>query len=85
MSIEHSDCGWRWTEAGKAVWRMEGARLHVAVPRAMLGLSPGAPIDLRFKWADNMQSEGDVMDFTLYGDAAPPGRFAYRYQADTTQ
>ncbi len=81
MNIEHSDCGWRWTDAGKAAWRMEDVRLHVAVPRALLGLAPDGPVDLRFKWADNMQNEGDVMDFTLYGDAAPPGRFVYRYQS----
>ena len=35
-----------------------------------------------FKWADNLQRPGDVMDFYLSGDAAPAGRFFYRYVAE---
>jgi hypothetical protein len=46
----------------------------------MLGLAPGeAHRALAFKWADNLQSPGDVMDFCVSGDTAPEGRFMYRY------
>jgi hypothetical protein len=32
-----------------------------------------------FKWTDNLQRPGDVMDFYLSGDVAPEGRMNYRY------
>ncbi|HDP35316.1 MAG TPA: hypothetical protein ENN29_09435 [Candidatus Hydrogenedentes bacterium] len=78
-TLEHSGAGWNWKEAANVAWRKEGNRMHLAIPRNALGLDNNNKIDLRFKWADNMQHDGDVMDFTLYGDAAPPGRFVYRY------
>ena len=53
-----------------------------AIPRADLGLASGnAPVHIDFKWADNLQRPGDVMDFYLSGDGAPAGRFNYRYDA----
>ncbi len=46
----------------------------------MLGLAPGeAYRALDFKWADNLQSPGDVMDFYVSGDTASEARFMYRY------
>jgi hypothetical protein len=30
-------------------------------------------------WWDNSQNPGDIMDTCLSGDAAPEGRFNYRY------
>ena len=77
--LEHSDTGWNWEAAAKVAWQKEDNKLHLAIPREALGLPKDKKIDLRFKWADNMQHDGDIMDFTLYGDAAPPGRFMYRY------
>ena len=48
-----------------------------------LGLAPGkTSLALDFKWADNIQVPGDVMDFYLSGDVAPEGRFMYRYVGD---
>ena len=34
-----------------------------------------------FKWTDNLQKPGDVLDFYLSGDVAPEGRYNYRYSA----
>jgi hypothetical protein len=39
----------------------------------------GSEVDIEFKWSDNMQSEGDIMDFYINGDVAPGGRFNYVY------
>ncbi len=36
-------------------------------------------IDLEFKWNDNMQENGDIMDFYINGDTAPGGRFNFVY------
>ena len=70
---------WEWTEIGEVPRRARGARLAVSVPRERIrGL--GKKVDIRFKWSDNMQAEGDVLDFYENGDTAPDGRFAYRYR-----
>lgn len=39
-------------------------------------------LDFEFKWADNMQDEGNPMDFYVRGDVAPSGRFNYVYIAE---
>lgn len=63
-------------------FRTSGRELHLTIPRAALGLSKNsASISLDFKWADNIQAPGDLMDFYVSGDAAPEGRFRYRYSA----
>ena len=38
------------------------------------------PLAFDFKWVDNLQRPGDVIDFYLSGDAAPDGRFNYRFE-----
>ena len=48
------------------------------IPRAALGMH--GKLDFEFKWVDNMQDEGNVMDFYISGDAAPGGRFNYVFQ-----
>jgi len=39
----------------------------------------GEKFVINFKWSDNMQNEGDIMDFYVNGDVAPGGRFKYQY------
>ena len=52
----------------------------MAVPRAALGRAEGkAPLAVKFKWVDNLQKPGDIMDFYVSGDVAPEGRFQYLY------
>jgi hypothetical protein len=46
-----------------------------------LGLKNGhGAVKLDFKWADNLQHPGDIMDFYLDGTVAPEGRFNFRYE-----
>ncbi len=78
--LEHSIGGWNWERVATLPLRVEGNQLQLAIPRALLGLNAEVKIDLSFKWADNNCANGDIMDLTANGDAAPPGRFAYRYQ-----
>lgn len=78
--LEHSDGGWHWKAVGKVDYAVSGTGLELKVPRKWLGLTE--KIDLEFKWSDNMQNDGDVMDFWLHGDAAPSGRFNYHYTAE---
>ena len=50
----------------------------VTIPRAALGLGEG-DFTVNFKWSDNMQTDGDVMDFYTNGDVAPGARYKYSF------
>ncbi len=83
VRIEENVGGWNWKKVAKAPYRIDGNQLHLAVPRAALRLAnQGAAISIDFKWADNIQKPGDVMDFYTSGDVAPQGRFFFRYTAE---
>ncbi len=61
--------------------RIAGNELMIAVHRDLLGLAHGTiPLNFEFKWADNIDDGSDSREFLLHGDAAPNGRFNYRYQ-----
>lgn len=68
-----------WTTVVANVsYRATGNQLELAIPRSVLGLSAD-PVRFDFKWADNIQTPQDVMEFWVSGDAAPDGRFNYRF------
>ena len=63
--------------------RASGPELHLAIPRKAIGLPEGPDaLAFDFKWADNAQHPGDILDFYLSGDVAPEGRYKFRYAAD---
>lgn len=78
--LEKCKGGWAWEQVAHLPYHVEGNELHLEIPRSILGLEKGQIVDLEFKWADNMQEEGDIMAFTLYGDSAPNGRFNYVFK-----
>jgi hypothetical protein len=39
-------------------------------------------LTIDFKWLDNTQRPGDVMDFYISGDVAPEARYKFRYVED---
>lgn len=82
-SVEACEGGWRWRQIGQAAFRVEGRELHVAVPRDLLGIRPGG-FALEFKWIDNAKRPGDILNAYVDGDAAPDGRFRYRYDAPSS-
>ncbi len=69
---------WEWVPAGNAPYTVTVNRLEMAIPRNILNLT-GADIDMEFKWNDNMQENGNIMDFYVNGDTAPGGRFNFVY------
>ena len=75
--LEASAGGWNWQPRAEVPYRVRGNELELAIPRSALGLDGSEPPRLRFKWVDNLQKEGEVMEFTVNGDAAPNGRFSY--------
>ena len=81
--IERNTGGWAWEKVAEADLRVRGDELVIAVPRSALGLAPGATrANIDFKWADNLQRPGEIMDFYVSGCVAPEGRFKYRYSGD---
>jgi len=77
--LEKNVGGWKWEKVAKIEVVTSGNELMLAVPRQALGLPPGDAVQLDFKWWDNAQKPGDIMDTYLSGDCAPEGRFNYRF------
>lgn len=77
-TLEKSTGGWSFTTVGKVSYKVDGKYLVVKIPKSYLGIS-GNTFTVNFKWNDNMQKDGDIMDFYSNGDTAPGGRFMYSY------
>jgi hypothetical protein len=81
--LEKNTGDWNWQKVAPVDWVVRGNEMQLAIPRAALGLVPDTTATaIDFKWADNLQHPGDVMDFYVSGDVAPDGRFNYRYDAN---
>jgi hypothetical protein len=63
------------------VFRTKDNQMELRIPRALLGLPSKNPLDFEFKWTDNVPASADILDFYVYGDVAPGGRFNYHYLA----
>ena len=73
----HAGTGYQWGTPVKVGCRFSAGEIEVALPRStLLNFEPGRGLD--FKWADNIQQDGQAPDFTLHGDCAPNDRFNYR-------
>jgi len=79
LTVERNSGGWKWEKSGEATYKMVGKQMEIKIPRPILELK-GQKLDFTFKWADNIQKVGDIMDFYLSGDVAPAGRFNFVYQ-----
>ena len=69
---------WEWKPVALTKFAVSNNRLELEISRSVLGL-PGKEINLEFKWNDNMQEKGNIMDFYVNGDTAPGGRFNFVY------
>ncbi|GMQ80179.1 MAG: hypothetical protein BMS9Abin04_129 [Planctomycetia bacterium] len=80
--LEKNEGGWHWAKVAPVHYRVEGQVLHLAVPRAALHLpAETTALAVDFKWVDNAQQPGEIIDFYVSGDVAPEGRFRFRYTA----
>lgn len=75
--VEKNTSEWNWEKVGEADFNLSENKLEIRIPRSMLNLPK--KIDIEFKWSDNMQNDGDIMDFYVNGDVAPLGRYNYFY------
>lgn len=74
--LEQSASGWAWNKLAEVEYRYEGNRMEVRIPRKYFAQGP---LRFQFKWSDNMQENGNIMDFLVNGDVAPAGRFNYAF------
>lgn len=68
---------WQWQPVGRGNYAVNGNMLDIAIDKSVLGV--GSAPRFEFKWADNLQHPGDILDFYISGDVAPGGRFNYVY------
>ncbi|MBR5501330.1 MAG: hypothetical protein IKV74_07375, partial [Clostridia bacterium] len=86
--IERSKGGWDFEQVGTAKFSASGKRLQIAVPRSAVGLTDLSRLSFNFKWADNTldpetkTDSGDILDYYLYGDVAPGGRFMFGFDTE---
>ena len=67
--------GWHFEKVGEADYTVIGNSIQIAVSRSLLP----AVSSFGFKWTDNTCLTGDIMEVYIHGDAAPGGRYRYRY------
>lgn len=77
--LERSTGGWNWELVGEVEYEVVDNVLQLKIPRKMIGQDGKDSPELNFKWSDNMQADGDIMDFYLNGDVAPGGRFKFMF------
>jgi hypothetical protein len=78
VTVEQNIGGrWEWSEIARVKCAIGESSLEIEMPRSLLG--EGQVVDFEFKWNDNMQENGNIMDFYVNGDTAPGGRFNYMY------
>jgi len=76
-TLEKSTKDWNWTRVGTVDYAVSGNKMEIRVPKSLLNMK--GKVDIEFKWSDNMQDEGNLMDFYINGDVAPGGRFNYLF------
>ena len=72
---------WEWEQVAETNAGIAGNKLEFGIKRSLLNLK-GNNVNLEFKWNDNMQENGNIMDFYVNGDTAPGGRLNFVYTAE---
>ena len=80
-TVEKNVAGrWEWKPVAQTKFAVNNNKLELEIKRSILNLNR-KEIDFEFKWNDNMQENGNIMDFYVNGDTAPGGRFNFVYTA----
>jgi len=81
-TLKGTASGWNWTNVNTAIaYQVSGHKMELRIPRSDIGQGRGSqPVALDFHWADNIQPNGGIIQFSISGDSAPDRRFNYRYE-----
>ncbi len=71
---------WAFETVGTADYSLEGTVMQIKLAKSLIGFEH----TIDFKWADNSVPTGAIMEFLDQGDAAPNGRYTYRYTLTQT-
>ena len=77
VQIEKSTGGWNFEKTGTGRYNVSKNVMYIEIPLSSLGLDD--EVHFNFKLSDNMQTDGDIMDFYKSGDVAPGGRFMFMF------
>ena len=78
--LERNRGGWNWQRIGAVEMRVADNHLVLAIPRELPGLEAAkGRLSFDFKWADNVPTSGNIVEWLDAGDCAPNGRFNYRF------
>lgn len=75
--IEKSKGGWDFEKTGTGKYNVNKNVMYLQIPLKALGLDRKNEVHFNFKLSDNMQTDGDILDFYQSGDVAPGGRFMF--------
>jgi len=75
--VEKSTGDWNFEKTGVGKYRLDKNIMYIEIPRSALDLDTEEEINFNFKLSDNMQVDGDILDFYKNGDVAPGGRFMF--------
>lgn len=75
--IEKFKGGWNFEKTGTGKYNVNENVMYLQIPLSTLGLDGTAEVHFNFKLSDNMQTDGDILDFYQNGDVAPGGRFMF--------
>lgn len=82
--VERNIGDWKWEKCGEAAYKVVGKSMELKIPRDVLSIE-SKKLNFEFKWADNLQDAGNIMDFYLSGDVAPAGRYNFVYNENITK
>jgi hypothetical protein len=71
--------GYNWSLVTNVSYRVSGNKMEIKLPRANLGIAGTTDLMFDFKWADNIQTPGDIISYCISGDTAPNRRASYRF------
>lgn len=77
--IEKSKGGWSFEKTGVGEYVVNKNIMYLQIPLSALGLEGSENVSFNFKLSDNMQTDGDILDFYQNGDVAPGGRFMFEF------
>jgi hypothetical protein len=72
-TLKHTSGGWNWANVDTNIaYRVSGNKMEIKIPRSEIGQGSGSDrVAFDFHWADNIQTNDNIIEFSISGDSAP--------------